>query len=283
MPRRKKTTTKKTTPKPPSVLDKMKPIAEMQTGTAMLIYGRANTGKTAMLGTFPKPLLYLDIQEHGTETIAQTEGITGISIESWEELDEIYWWLKSEKREFASVGLDQITQLQVLGMAKVKADNGMGPDDPMSRRLWGKLSGDMQDMIFKYRNLRDMGYYVGLVAHDRANEAEDGEDDQIEPYIGPRVMPSVASALTGAMSVIGNTFIRETFTKGSNGKKIRNVQYCMRLGPHSMYVTKARTPREAEIELPDIIINPTFDKVMNLMKGEVVKKRRRKVNAKKES
>ena len=278
----KKTKSKKTEP---DFMQRVVPISELQLGTAMLIYGRANTGKTAVLGTFPKPLFYLDIEEEGTETISMTPGIKGLRIDSWEELDEVYWWLKTEKREYASVGLDQISQLQVLGMRQVKEDDGKAPDDPMSRRLWGKLSGMMQDMIFKFRDLRKMGYMVGFVAHDRANEAEDGEDDQIEPFIGPRVMPSVASSLAGAMSIIGNTFIRETFTKAPNGgKKIRSVQYCMRLGPHAMYVTKARTPRESGIEVPDIIVNPTFDKVMAIMHGETIKRKktRRKTNAKKE-
>ena len=149
-------------------------------------------------------------------------------------------------------------------MQSLRTENNMETTDTFSRRDWGVVSGDLQTWLLNYRNLRDLGIHVCFIAHERSNTTEESIEDQIDPSIGPRVMPSVSSFINGAASVIGNTFIRETFDE----KKNRSVQYCMRVGPHAYYVTKVRKPVHTELQVPDVIINPTFEKLMAISRGE---------------
>jgi hypothetical protein len=76
-------------------------------------------------------------------------------------------------------------------------------------------------------------------------------------------MSSVASFVNGAVSVIGNTFIREDHNKKA---KTTNYKYCMRVGPHAYYATKIRRPVSAGPP-PSVLVNPTFDKIFTLTAG----------------
>ena len=255
-----------------SVIERIAPVHERSVYLAALVYGRSGTGKTVFASSFPKPLLLLDIREKGTDSISKVEGVDMVAIEKWEELEEIYWFLEGSKSKYKSVVLDQVSQMQALAMEKVRRDENLEPGDLMNRKLWGSISGMMQQWIFAYRDLIDKNFHVCMIAHERANETNDEIEDQIDPSIGPRVMPSVASALNGAVNIIGNTFIREKFLGEVGKEKTRVVEYGMRIGPHAYYTTKVRRP--IEFETPDVLVNPTFDKLMSITRGEVSVKRK---------
>ena len=106
-----------------------------------------------------------------------------------------------------------------------------------------------------------------FIAHQRTFDGGDEEgDDQIAPHIAARLMPSVVSFLNGAVSVIGNTFIRERYI-GKGKSRERKVDYCLRVGPHAVYRSKIRRPPNAGL-LPDVIVNPTFEKLQTVARGE---------------
>jgi hypothetical protein len=252
------------------------PISEAdEGGSTGLFYGKSGSGKTAFGSSWPKPLLLLDIQEKGTRTIRGISQIERIAIDEWELLDKMYWWLAKKKRPYQSILLDQITQMQDLGMAHVRSENNKDEDELITKRDWGRISGLMKTTLLNYRNLRDMGYNVCFLAHERYMGGDDeAEDNQIDPSIGARMMPSVASFANGLVDIIGNTFIRERF---EGPKKIRQVDYCMRLGPHAYYSTKIRIPLNSEVAVPNILVNPTYEKVMRISRGEAPSKRINKV------
>ena len=87
------------------------------------------------------------------------------------------------------------------------------------------------------------------------------------PSVGPRLMPSVASALNAAVKIIGNTMIREQVEKKAGGKVKRTVSYCLRIGPHAYYATKIRQPKGSYV--PDILEDPSYNALVSLMKGKL--------------
>lgn len=252
-----------------SIVSRIAPVHELPKFTSMLIYGKSGTGKTAFLGTFPKPLLLLEVKEKGTDTIANVEGVDVISINQWSDVEEVYWHLKGDKTKYKSIGIDQITGLQAIVMEHVKARKGKDAADLVTRQEWGEIAGTMNTWLMNYRDLVEQKLHVCFIAHERTNESEETVDGAIDPSIGPRLSPSVASLVNGAVSVIGNTFIREKFKKVQR-EKVRTVQYCMRVGPHAYYTTKIRRPKE--ITPPDVLTNPTFEKLMAVTRGEDIKK-----------
>lgn len=256
--------------------DRIVPVGEVPDGLTMLVYGRAGTGKTAFGATFPRPLLVLDVKEKGTETIRSEKDVDVLSIDSWQDFEEAYWYLESGDTKYQSVQIDQITQLQNLGMDKIRADKGMKPEDVFSQRQWGQLGGLMTTWLYNYRELVSKSINIIFIAHERESKTEGEDDERIDPNIGPRLTPSSASFINGAVSTIGNTFILERFEKDEKTKKrTRIVEYCMRIGPHSVYTAKIRKPKDAE-GVPDYIVDPTYDKIMAISRGaSKVKKVRR--------
>jgi AAA domain len=238
---------------------------------AVLAWGRSGTGKTTFAATFPKPLLLLDVREKGTDSVSNVKGVKVGQITSWDEFEAVYWYLEGGQHDYKTVVIDQVTQLQNLAIAKAKKDQGKDEDDASSKRTFGVASGLMNQWLLNYRDLIDKGIHVVFLAHDRTTrgDEDDAGDDQIQPEVGPRLMPSVASLVNGAVKIIGNTYIRERFhvdLKAKIKKKIREVEYGMRIGPHAYYTTKVRSP--VGIAAPDTVVDPTYEKLLAIMRGD---------------
>ena len=261
-----------------SITDRIKPVHALPRVLTALIYGRSGTGKTTFAASYPKPALVIDIREKGTDSISNIEGVDVVSVENWSEVEEVYWYLKSgEGTKYKSVILDQISSLQDLAMEHAMAEEGR---DVMSQRLWGVVSGLMKTWLLNYRDLQDNDMNVAFIAHDRVSKGGDSDedDDSIDPQVGARLMPSVAGTLNGAVKVIGYTFVREVFLEEDD--KARQVEYCMRLAPHPYYTTKMRNPLGTTI--PEYIVNPTYQRIVDLMVSGEVKPVRKTLNPKPE-
>lgn len=264
------------------MLSQAEPVGETHTNQVMLVYGRSGTGKTQFGSTFPRPILFLDINERGLDTIRNQKDIDVLRCKTWDIFEEAFWELK-DGTDYKSIVIDQITNLQDLGMAEIRRRANKGPSELFTKKNWGELSGMLKTAIANYKDLVD-DYNLCFIAHERIFGGGEEEDDALEPSVGARVMPSVGSFMDGAVDAIGSTYIKETFT-GKGSKKVRNVDYCMRIGPHAYYSTKVRRPVEAG-PLPDFITDPSFTKVTDLISGKAltakkkVTKKRKKVRRK---
>jgi len=245
------------------------PVSESKDGTCWMLYGRSGTGKTTVAATFPKPLLLLDMKEKGTDSIFNVKGVEIINVKSWSKFEEIYWYLKSGKPKYKSVVVDTLTQAQDLALVKALKDDGKESTEQVSKRNFGQASGLLKTWITNYRDLIESGMNLCFIAQDRTfSGQEELEGGDLAPEVGPRLMPSVASHANAAVKLIGHTFIRERITRPEKGKlkTVREVLYGLRVGPHAYYVTKIRIPKE--FEKPDIIYDPTFDKVIKVIRGD---------------
>lgn len=240
-------------------------VADIPDHSSTLLYGEGGTGKTALSGTWPKPMLIIDIAEHGTKTLKKAPGVKVFPAREWKDIEDIYWWLYDGKGKgkFKTISLDQISQMQDFAIEHVQAETNM----KSGFKFWGAVSGLMKNWLQNFRDLQEHGMEVVFIAHQRTFGGGDEEsDDQIAPHVAARLMPSVVSFLNGAVSTIGNTFIRERYV-GKGKDRQREVRYCLRVGPHSVYRSKIRRPPDAGL-LPDVIVNPTFEKLSAVSRGE---------------
>lgn len=258
-----------------SILERISPVKALPKVLSMLVYGRSGTGKTTFSASWPTPTLLIDIREKGTDSIADREGVDVIQCGSWDDLEEIFWYLDSmdkpdyKGKKYKSVVLDQVSSMQDLAMEKAMADEGK---EVMSQRLWGVVSGLMKTWLINYRDLTDKGINVLFIAHDRVNKGDSDEDeDALDPQVGARLMPSVAGMLNGAVKAIGNTYVGEVFLED----KSRKIEYRMRLGPHAYYATKLRNPMGTDC--PEYVVDPTYQSILSLMAEGVKKPVRRTV------
>lgn len=260
------------------IAKKIKSISQEDDPLTAIFYGKAGTGKTTLLGSFPK-VLHLDIREEGEKVLKKIKGIKSARIESWDELESMYWYLKKENHGFKTVGIDTAGQAQTLAieyvMAKHKKKGKAGDWGTMTQKMWGEVSTMCKELFLNYRDLKKIGINVVFIAHDRMFKAQDDEDDEdetvsrIAPHMGPALSPSIASTLNAAVDVVGETFIGEEMVVKKDkktGKKTKKkiTEYYLRTGPNSSYITKVRRPKGEE-KIPDAIRDPDYDKLIQLM------------------
>lgn len=254
-----------------SILSRALPVAGTDDYLTALVYGRSGSGKTTLAASFPKKILLLDIRDKGTDSIKDVEGVDVIEVENWLEFETIYWALKNEPHEYQTIVVDTISNLQDMAIAEVKRRAKMDQDSAMSQRLWGEASRIMQQWVYFYR---DLPMHVVFLAQERAKRGTDDEnfDDQLDPEVGPALMPSVSKTVCAAVKVIANTYIKQTMKPSQKvpGRMITITQYMLRVGPHAYYTTKVRTPQAFRV--PTSVPNKGFETLKALMKGEKVEK-----------
>lgn len=259
----------------PAVVRGIKAVEDLQENMVVLLYGKAGRGKTHIAATFPGPVLFLDINnEKGLKTVRGAKGVKFAKVRKWQEFIDLYWWL-AEGQEFGTIVLDQVTGLQDLCQQEVREHFRMKDSEPFQGfKKFGKLSGDMKTWLGNYRELSDH-YNIVFIGHERTFGSGEEDDSEIDPSVGARVMPSVGSFLDGACDVIGQCYIGVRKGKDAKGKRTRDVEYRMRIGPHSTYTTKIRRPAEAG-PLPEYIVNPSYRKLVAIEAGEEVNTRVKK-------
>ncbi len=246
-----------------------------------VLYGRSGTGKTTILGSFPKPLLVLDIGEKGTDSIASLKNVSVLQVETWDDIEALYWEVKEDPDLFKTIGIDSLHSMQTLAIAEAKRRNNIKPEESTSQRIFGEASGLMQQWLQSFRDLSEDGIHIVYVAHDKVFATEtDDLHGSIDPEVGPKLMPSLSGFVQGIVNLVGNTYISETITKPKKAgeKKKRAIHYRLRIGPNSYYSTKIRKAKD--IDLPEYITDPTFEKLMKVRKGLSVETPTKKAKAK---
>ncbi len=251
----------------------VRPVGKIYRHRSYVFHGRSGTGKTTISGTFPKPILHLDIGDQGTDSISDYgEDIKVLDINAWDDFEFAYWWLVKNPKAYKTVTLDTITQLQQFAIVKILADANKATDKAgewgaMTKKDWGAVASLMKCWI---TNMRNLPMEVVFLAQERVSETEtDDPEVMLDPEVGPRLSPSIAAHLNAEVSVIGSTFIRRKVrvTKVAGKKKeVPRAQYCLRLGPDPVYITKARKPKK--YKLPPIIINPSYEEIVAILEGD---------------
>lgn len=265
----------KSTPRPAEATDELKvrSVSKMQRHRSYCFYGRAGSGKTTLAGSFPGPVLLLDVRDHGTDSLCDREDIDVLDVQHWDDFEVAYWWIKKHPDRYKSLVVDTVTQLQQVAIEKILIDAEKDPEKAgdwgvMTKKQWGQVASLMKMWI---TNLRDLPMEVVFLAQDRMSETETEDPEvMIDPEVGPRLTPSIAAHLNAEVSVIGNTFLRrkvkvKTDAAGKK-KEVFKDEYCLRLGPDAVYVTKARKPKT--ISLPGVLIDPSYEKLIEALKGE---------------
>ena len=275
-----KTTTR--TSRSGSVLDRIAPVEfDSDEGIKMLLYGESGTGKTTFWSTFPGPILAIvcsggnragELRSLGSDARKKVQTVT---LESSSEMKELVEHAKGG--EFQTVVLDHASGLQDLVLKEL-----LGLDEIPAQKSFGMASqqtyGQCTQMVKEYvRALLNLSCNVVIVAQQRTfGGKDDGLDPElIKPTVGAGLVPSMASWLNSSCDYCVNTFVQGKYadkTQTIAGKPVttrvkeKGVEFALRTGKHEVYYTKFRLPMGAV--LPDSIVNPTYDKVISLIRGK---------------
>lgn len=265
------------------ILDRIRPVADRRAGMKFLVYGRGKTGKTRLACTFPKPMLLVGTED-GTESVRTTKDVDFVRIRTGDELIEIVDILKGGK--YRTVGLDtgggfqDVILKDVLGLPEVPVSKfkaaGKGETWGITdQKTWGIIGVQFKERMRSLLDLADtVGTHVVVIAHER-NFNDDGTGDLIAPTVGAALTPSTAGWLNGACDYIGQAFLRPEVVKRKElvGKtevvldtKTGKVEYCLRIGPHEVFLTGFRVPDG--VMVPDVIVNPTYQRIVDVIHGK---------------
>lgn len=261
---------KKIVKKSDDIWDSVVPVTDHKSGGIhMSLYGRSKTGKTRLVSTFEKPVLIIGAED-GTKSISTMKGVDFVKIRHSEQVGELIE--RVDEKGYASVALDTASRLadqilaELLGIEKLPEQKSWGM---ASREQYGQQTLQLKTLL---RLVLDLEQHVIIVAHER-NFNEDSTSDLLMPSIGSALSPSITGWLNGAVDYICQCFIRKETklvkSKLTGGKPRREEtgrnEFCLRVGPDPVFMTGFRLPEGTP--LPDVIVNPSFTKIMQLVEG----------------
>lgn len=232
-------------------------ISEMPDSSLWVIWGRSASGKTNLLASFPKPLLYLQMGDDGTNSIKDIEGIDVIKVKSISHLKTLLQDARMDKK-YETVAADTFGMFVNLWID----ENAISKKKKMTQQMWGDLQVDMNECIKSSHILAQIKNVV-LTFHEISDSYE-GMEDEIAPDIRPNLNKASRSFLEG----MANYGIHTTIL--SKTKMINDVEevvqvYACHLGGNPYYWVKTQKP--ASVKLPKVMLNPTYTKITNKLKG----------------
>lgn len=236
------------------------PASEGSTKLKICVYARNKVGKTRFACSSGLRTLVIDCNEKGWQSVRKQKNVDIFPLENFQQIDWIYWMLRSGNHPYQVVVIDTVTMLAARGMKWVLkdfADRDMS-EDPMTpdKRHWGKLGEMLKDTIIRFRNL-DM--HVIFLAQEKTTYNEDEETGETQVETHPELSPSPRSVLLSAVTIIGRLYTREVEDK--TGKK--KMERRMLLGTHPRYVSGNRYD-----ELKRVERNPTLQDFINRIGAE---------------
>lgn len=271
-----------------NVLSRIKGIEfNEQDGFSINLYGESASGKTTLWGTFPGKILAIICSSakkpgelRSLNTPAMKAKVKTVRLEKSTELIELCQYLENGAG-YATVVLDHASALQEMVLKEL-----LGLDNPpvqlswgmVSRQQYGQIANQMKTLLRMFLGVP--GYRV-VVAQERSfggndDDEEPTDSDVIQPKMGSALLPSVTGWLNPECDYIIETFKRQktemkTFTTA--GKSVQRkvavpgiIEYCARAGPDVNFTTKFRVPKGTK--LPQIIVDPSFDKLLPLTQGK---------------
>lgn len=238
-----------------SIIDDAVEISSLGQRNFWVLWGKSGSGKTKVASTFPKPILYLQMGDDGSNTIAHVEGIYAIRIDTVSRLKQALKELLHDKK-YATIVTDTFSMLTNMWTD----ENIISKKRKMTQQAWGDLKVETEECIRLLYKL-SRRHIVVATCHE-AIETVDGMEDEIIPDACPSVSRGARTYLQGMANYgIHTTKISRTVEK--DGEEVEKIVFAAHIGANPYYWTKFQI--DSSIKLPAIMVNPTYGKIMKLI------------------
>lgn len=262
----------------------------------MVIYGQNRVGKTTLACTFPKPLLLISLEPNmtgGAMSVRKVPGVKYVRLTSTAESFKLAEELQSD-RTFKTHVIDSATSFQdiilqeILGLTSVPE---MLKFKEVSTGQYRTRSEKLREALRPFTNLRA---HTVILAKEKDHNPPKGEEvwegygprklharDDMRPesYFAADVGTATAGWLHDNCDYIGRLYLAkevktETFTTKVMGKEQKRtaevetgkIVHRLRTLYHPNYAAGIRT--DSPEKVPEYIEDPTFAKLLKVIKGE---------------
>lgn len=227
----------------------------------MLFYGESGVGKTTLAGSADavfamRPVIVIDI-EGGSESLKHSyPEVETLRIKTWQEMQDVYNDLydqaKRGKREFNTVSLDSLNEIQKFSMEtimdRVIIEHPERDKDVPSMREWGKNLEQMRRLVRGFRDLEMHTIFTCL------SETERDEMTGIM-HTNPLLTGKFKKEVAALLDVVGYYYMKQ-FGVGDN-IEMKRLLLTQR--------TDSQVAKDRTGKLPMVIEAPTMDKIYKLM------------------
>lgn len=234
-------------------------IEELGQSKLWVLYGKSGTGKTEILSTFPKPLLYIQVGDDGSNTIANKKGIKAIRVDDLSMLREILLEARLDNY-YKTIAVDTFS---LVTNEWIDA-NAVKKKKKVTMQMWGEIKTESEEYI-KLAHILAREKHVVLTCHE-VMDTIDGMEDEIAPDCRPNVSKGVRTYLEGMANYGIHTTVVMKEKEQPDGTTKEIPVHAAHLAQSPYYWVKTQKPKE--VKLPRLVLNPTYKKIQKLLKGE---------------
>ena len=242
------------------LLEKAVDIEELGQHRFVTIYGKSGSGKTELGSTFPKPMLYLQVGDDGSNTIKKKKGIRGLHIKNLSELksvlQELIGMAEKGRLKYKTVFADTFSMVTNIWVK----ENAVDKNKKMTQQMWGDLKSDTEELIRLGHQLAE--YCWVLFSCHEVGDAFEGIEDEILPEIHPSTTKGARTYLEGMSNYGLHTLIKKKDVTIDGVEKTVPV-YITQIGPNPYYWTKLQKPKE--LKVPTQVRNLTYTKLAQIV------------------